>query len=48
MIWSLADERFQKNLPADPRTTLPDMAKYDRLLTPEKDTGTTKKKGTST
>ncbi len=36
-----------RRLPPDPRTALPDMAKYDRLLTPMKDTGTTKQKGTS-
>lgn len=36
-----------RRLPPDPRTALPDMAKYDRLLTPVKDTMTSKRKGTS-
>lgn len=36
-----------RRLPTDPRTALPDMAKYDRLLMPVKDTGTTNQKGTS-
>ncbi|WP_033951572.1 IS21 family transposase [Streptomyces sp. CNQ431] len=36
-----------RRLPTDPRTALPDMAKYDRLLTPVKDTRTTDQKGTS-
>ncbi|MDX3434247.1 IS21 family transposase [Streptomyces sp. ME01-18a] len=36
-----------RRLPTDPRTALPDMAKYERLLTPVKDTRTTKQKGTS-
>ncbi|MEU1945939.1 hypothetical protein ABZ554_26785 [Streptomyces sp. NPDC020125] len=35
-----------RRLPPDPRPALPDMSKYDRLLTPVADT-TRKRKGTS-
>ncbi|WP_326614351.1 hypothetical protein OG949_39420 [Streptomyces scopuliridis] len=36
----------KRRLPPDPRTALPDMSTYDRLLTPVKDPRTTKQKGT--